>query len=245
MMGTSENIYRGQDPVDVPAYSPAIAAHHLRLPTSTVRYWALGRASYAPVIVIADRAAELLSFRNLIELHVLSAIRREHKVPLQAARRAVGYLRRKFQSQHPLSDDEMSTDGRDLFVEKYGQIINASREGQVAMRELLDAHLKRIDRDNRGDPVRLFPFTRPFTRPQLDESPRALDESPRAVVIDPRVQFGRPCISGTGVPTLIIFERFQAGEALTLLAEDYGRDVGDLEEAVRYESAAAIRSAAG
>ena len=233
-MGSTANIYRGQDPVDVPAYSPAIAAHHLRLPTSTVRYWALGRGhDYAPIIVIADRDEQLLSFRNLIELHVLSAIRRKHRVSLQAARKAVRYLRGELESQHPLSDGEMMTDGKNLFVERYGQLINASQEGQMAMRDLLDAHLQRIDRDDRGAPVRLFPFT----RPQLD--------SPRAVVIDPRVQFGRPCISGTGVPTLIIFERFQAGEALTLLAEDYGRDVGDLEEAVRYESAAAIRSAAG
>jgi uncharacterized protein (DUF433 family) len=58
----------------------------------------------------------------------------------------------------------------------------------------------------------------------------------RLVVIDPRVQFGRPCLAGTGVPTAVVIQRFNAGEELSSLADDYGRDVKEFEEAIRYET---------
>lgn len=223
-MRNAKDIYAGLSPIDAPAYTPAVVAHHLCLPITTVRYWALGRDPYKPVIALADERAHLLSFRNLVEIHVLSAVRRRHAVTLPAVRKAVEYLRRAFSSMHPLSDEQMKTDGKHLFVEKFGQLINASEEGQLAMEELLEAHLKRVERDDSGLPVRLFPFTR--LRP----------EGPQSVVIDPRVQFGRPCITGTGVPTAVVVERFKAGEALKSLADDYRREVSDIEEAIRYET---------
>jgi uncharacterized protein (DUF433 family) len=223
-MRNAQNIYGGLSPIDAPAYSPAVVAHHLCLPVTTVRYWALGRDRYKPVIVLANPKAHLLSFRNLVEIHVLSAVRRRHAVTLPAIRKAVEYLGRAFGSVHPLSDEQMKTDRKHLFVEKFGQLINASREGQLAMEALLEAHLRRVERDDSGLPVRLFPFTR--LRP----------EGPQSVVIDPRVQFGRPCIAGTGVPTAVVVGRFKAGEALTSLADDYGREVSDIEEAIRYET---------
>ncbi len=223
-MRNAKDIYGGLNPIDAPAYTPAVVAHHLRLPATTVRYWTLGRDPYKPVIVLADPRAHLLSFRNLVEIHVLSAVRRRHAVTLPAIRKAVEYLRRAFSSVHPLSDEQMKTDGKHLFVEKFGQLINASKEGQLVMEALLEAHLKRVERDDTGLPVRLFPFTRP--RP----------EGPQSVVIDPRVQFARPCITGTGVPTAVVVERFKAGEGLTSLASDYGREVSDVEEAIRYET---------
>ena len=223
-MRPAKDIYGGRGPLDAPAYTPGASAHHLGLPINTVRYWALGRDDYKPVIVLAAPTEKLLSFRNLVELHVLSAVRRQHKVSLPSVRAAVLFLRREFASEHPLSDDEMSTDGKHLFVEKFGKLINASNDGQLAMEQFLDAHLRRIERDAKGLPIKLFPFT------------RAKPEGPRSVVIDPRVQFGRPCLAGTGIPTAVVIQRFKAGEELSSLADDYRRDVRDLEEAIRYET---------
>jgi uncharacterized protein (DUF433 family) len=55
------------------------------------------------------------------------------------------------------------------------------------------------------------------------------------VVIDPRVQFGRPVLVGTGIPTEVIADRFKAGEALDDLARDYGRTPDEIQEAIRAE----------
>jgi uncharacterized protein (DUF433 family) len=54
-------------------------------------------------------------------------------------------------------------------------------------------------------------------------------------VIDPRVQFGRPCLAGTGIPTEVVVERFNAGESIREIAADYEVDPQLIEEAVRYE----------
>jgi uncharacterized protein (DUF433 family)/transposase-like protein len=226
------DLYRGRDVLDLPAYSIAETARYLDIPTATLRYWVLG-APYRtqrgvrrapPVIQIADSDEGALSFRNMVEAHVLDALRRQHHVSLPRVRAALDYLQEKFPSPHPLADPSLQTDGLDLFVVKYGKLINASRAGQTAMREMLAAHLKRIDRDAAGAPIRLYPFTR---KHDLEE--------PRVVMMDPRVQYGRPVLVRSGIPTAVVAERYKAGESIQDLATDYGREPREIEEAIRCE----------
>ncbi len=54
------------------------------------------------------------------------------------------------------------------------------------------------------------------------------------VTIDPRVSFGRPTLAESGVRTAIIVQRFRGGDSLQVLAHDYGRSIGEIEEAVRF-----------
>jgi len=100
------------------------------------------------VIRPADRDTKTLSFVNMVEVHVLDAIRRKYNIPLDKVRIAIDYLRNQFASAHPLADHRLETDGLDLFINKFGQLINVSRAGQIAMRELLQAHLSRIERND-------------------------------------------------------------------------------------------------
>lgn len=182
-----------------------------------------------PIIAVAAAPPPRLSFVNMVEAHVLSAIRYHHGLSLPTVRRAVEYLTREFGSSHPLAEEQFQTDGVNLFVERLG-LLNVSAPGQFAMREILSALLRRIDRDEHGLAIRLYPFSR---RP----SPvaQALAESPRLIVIDPRIGFGRPVLSGTGVTTLSIAERFDAGESIEALATDYSRPREEIEEAIRCE----------
>jgi uncharacterized protein (DUF433 family) len=232
------DLYGGRDPREVPTYNAINAAHYLRVPERTIRNWCFGRSWSTPagrartasgVIRPADSERRLLSFVNLVELHVLDSIRREHRIGLENVRRAVGFLSRKFETAHPLADVQMETNGKDLFVQRLGQLINASREGQLAMREVLEKFLRRIDRDPRGVAIRLFPFT----RLRSDQEPSA--DAPRLVAIDPRVAFGRPVLTGSRIPTVEIAERFMAGESFESLAADYARPIEEIEEAIRCE----------
>lgn len=229
--------HQAPDPRELPNYRLPEAAHYLRIPESTLRTWIFGQAYRTtagmrmsrPIIAIANETPPRLSFVNMVEAHVLSAIRYQHGVSLQAARRAVEYLTREFHSRHPLAEEQFQTDGVSLFVERLG-LLDLSAPGQFAMPEILRALLRRIDRDKHGLAVRLYPFS----RRALPTAP-ALEESPRVVVIDPRVAFGRPALSGTGVTTLSIAERFDAGESIEALAKDYGRPRDEIEEAIRCE----------
>jgi uncharacterized protein (DUF433 family) len=56
-------------------------------------------------------------------------------------------------------------------------------------------------------------------------------------VIDPRVAFGLPTVAN-GVRTEIVLERFEAGDRIAELAEDYDSSTEEIEEAIRYERAA-------
>lgn len=229
-------LYGGKDPRDVPSYSTWEACRYLRLPLRTVQNWSFGFSSYGgtPLIRPADAERHLLSFWNVAELHVLGALRRYHQISPQKLRRVIAYLEEYFDSSHPLLTEKMLTDGASVFVEKTGRLINATKGGQMAMRQLLEAHLERIDQDVDGLAVRLFPFVRqdPAERPA---SPTVLQNEPKIVSLDPRVRFGRPVIAGTSIPTAEIADRFRAGDGFAQLAEEYGRPEKEIEEAIRCE----------
>ena len=106
----------------------------------------------------------------------------------------------------------------------------SARLPSMGMKEIIEAYLHRVDRDPSGVAARLYPFIQ-------KRHPEAAAAEPRLVVIDPLVSFGRPVLVGTGIPTAIIAERYQAGDAMDELAEDYGLERATIEEAVRYEFA--------
>jgi len=221
-----------EDPRRLPAYVLGEAAHYLGIPPATVRSWVSGRGyptkqgsrRAAPVIAVASANPIMLSFINLVEIHVLASITRQHKIPLPTVRRAVRFLKREFNSPHPLADRAMETDKKDLFIRESGLLINASQEGQIAIRDMLDAYLSRIERDIAGFAARLYPFTGP-----------AGANVPRSVVIDPRISFGKPVLAGTNVPTVVIAQRYKAGESVRDLELDYGKSAEEIQEAIRCE----------
>ncbi len=220
------------DPRELPAYSISEAARYLILPTATIRYWSVGRKNHAPLIKVPEHSPTLLSFLNLVELHVLAAIQRKHKVKMSHVRKALEYLMvskpQLINKRHPLISRTPETDGLDLFIEQYGQLVNISRKGQTAMRDAVNAALHRIERDLDGVPTKFYPFTRTMT-----------DDAPAMIVIDSRLSAGRPVIADTGLATQIIAERYKAGESIDDLAQDYEREHAEIEEAVRCELQAA------
>jgi len=221
---------------ELPAYGVVEAAHYLRIPMATLRSWVRGRyyptesgkKFFKPLLELPDPKLPSLSFINLVEAHVLDALRRDHNIPLPKIRIALDYVTRQFRSQHPLAEQKFETDGVNLFISRFEKLISVSEAGQLAMKEMLEAHLRRVEHDSSGLAIRLYPFTRK----------RELDE-PRIVVIDPYISFGRPIIAGTGVPTSIIAERYKAGESMDELAKDYACERAQVEEAVRCELALA------
>src|ERR1700742_5102295 len=99
------------DPRDLPAYGITEAARYLRIPLETLRSWVHGRSypissgrrEFQSIIHLPDKKLPLLSFTNLIEAHILDAIRYKHKVPFDNVRRTVKYLEQQSGSKHPLA----------------------------------------------------------------------------------------------------------------------------------------------
>lgn len=176
------------------------------------------------MIEFDDPHRQLLSFTNLVELHVLIQMRRVHGIQLPKVREAVRFVGERLGVSHPLAQQRFDTDGIDLLVEHYGGLVAASAHGQVLLRGCVVDALTRIEADEEGLAARLFPYTRPGG-----------SVSPRLVVLDPRIAFGRPVLVNTGIPTSVLAERFSAGESMADLAHDYGRAAAEIEEAIRCE----------
>lgn len=219
-------------PREVPNYSVTEAARALQLPRTTLRQWAAGRYDphdpkrwmFEPLLHPASRSPLLLSFMNLVEAHVLSALRRQHQIHLAKIRVALAYLDQYTSSPHPLADQHFETDGLSIFIEQYGQLIDIGQAGQLAMRAVLESYLRRIERDTSGLAIRLYPFTSSNHT-----------ETSRAIVIDPAIAFGRPTLARRGIPTIVIAQRYKAGESIESLVEDYGCEPLEIQEAIRCE----------
>jgi uncharacterized protein (DUF433 family) len=220
------------DPRLTPAYTVSQASRYLRIPAPTVRSWvsgrnyqrAAGKARFEPVIATARGEKAKISFRNLIELAALRALRTEHGFKLSAVRQALNYARKELHVEDLLASRDLYAKPGELFLERYGELINLSRAGQLGIRAVLQGLLRRIEWD-KGLAVRFFP--------PLPNRPEC-----RTVMLDPTVSFGRPVVARIGVSTSVIVDRVNAGEDPVALASDYGATADEILDAIAYERAA-------
>lgn len=240
-----KQIYGG-DPREIPLYGLAETSRYLKINTNTLSSWVRGRNYkldggtkkwWSPVIRLPDSEKPFLSFYNLVEVHVLSGIRRIHNVQFYKVRSALNYLEKEFPSNNPLAKRDFWTDKFDLFIKESGDLICASRYGQQVIQEAVEQYLYRIDRDLDSFPFRLYPFSSEikFKMKDSKHSPRDLEIQPKNIVIDPLISFGRPTLAGTGISTNVIAGRFRAGENVKNLAKDYDIEETQIQEALSYE----------
>jgi uncharacterized protein (DUF433 family) len=152
---------------------------------------------------------------------------------MKAVRTALDYAQEQFDIDRLLLDDGLRATPGEVFLQQLDDLVNIGRGGQEVMKEILERFLQRIDRDVQGSPLRLFPFTRPTEQ-------IASGTTPRLVVIDPVIASGRPITMRRAIRTSTIADRFNAGESILDLVEDYDLDAAEVEEAIRYERPAQI-----
>jgi uncharacterized protein (DUF433 family) len=199
----------------LPNYSSVEAALYLRLKPQEVRRWTDEGVVRAPTGGI--------SFVNILELHILKGLRREYGLSFQGIRRALEEYNRTEQSEHPLLDPRLETDGAHLFLHSGDEYLNLNRSRQQGIPQILSTYLRRIDRLKECE-IRFFPF---IVREELDE--------PRTIVMSPSIAFGRPVLANTGIATEVIAGRFRARDSVSDLAEEYGVPPSMIEDAVRWE----------
>ena len=203
------------------------------MPSSTLKSWVAGRTYpvargekvWEPLIQRPDPADPRLSFSNLVEAHVVLALRKQYNVRMRQVRAALDFASSQLGIERVLLDPGLRAMPGHVFLERLRELTNLGARGQGAMPEILEAYLERIEWDPDGVPRRMFPVTR------TDH----LDSSPKILSIDPSVAFGRPTVRRRAITTAVIAERFRAGEGITGIADDYELEVSEVEEALRYE----------
>ncbi len=221
-MSSTKKIPSNKDVRYLPSYSVAEAALYLRLPESTLRKWIGGQSNFEPLIIPAHQKPLTLSFINLVEAYVLASIRREHSLPMNRIRKGLNFISQMHPSDNPLTEKDFETDGLYLLLRESGLVYDISRGSEQIALENTKECMQRIERDLNGLPIKLYPFSgtgKPY--------------KPRSIVIDPKISFGRPILSGIGIPVEIIVERYRAGESMRELAGDYQCDHEKIEEAIR------------
>ena len=226
---------QARDSREAPAYPVAEAARYLRLPVATLRIWVTGvvsathgvAAGSTRVIRPAGRDPVMLSFWNLVEAHVLRALRTDHGVSLPAVRTAMRYAEHELGIDRLLLSPELKTNAGRLFLDRYGALTDLTASGQLAMRKLFESHLRRVEWDVGQFPVRLYPFVAGVG-----------NEVSPTIAIEAGIAFGRPIILRRGISTSVIADRIDAGESVTDLAVDYEINEAEVSAAVLLERAA-------
>ena len=153
---------------------------------------------------------------------MLATIRKEHGVSLENVRRALATIKRLDRIDHPLIAHDLYTDGASLFSKAYGELLNLSANGQAALADVLEASLRRVERDETGKVIRLHPwFKDPVTEPKI-------------LSIDPRVNYGRLTLAHGGVPLDVLADFWREGDKIADLAAAYHVDPSEVETALQW-----------
>lgn len=213
--------------LELPLYGLSEAALYLRVPIKTLEYWAFGRGRMAPVIRVAAKHPRALSFMNLLECHMLASMRSPYDLRLPKIRRAVYHLNKSSRFPHPLIEQPLYTNRIDVLIKEIDKLVNLSRDGQLVIPEIMEAHLERVEYDKDCGIFKFYPFVRERSAAE-----------PKFIVINPALGFGKPVIAGTGISTAVIASRFNARESVPELANEYGLEEKQIEEAIRWETRA-------
>jgi uncharacterized protein (DUF433 family) len=206
-------------------------AAYLDVPKSTVQWWArppAGRGSLITCFAAQGRQATV-PFIGFAEAYVLSSFRKAG-VPLQRIRPAVEALAKEIGVEHALASKRLYTDGAEVLFDygnKHGERefvdLTVVRTQQRQFSAVVKGYLKRIHYGGDGwaDSVRLPAYAK------------------AEVVVDPRVAFGLPLVIRGGARVEDLVDRFQAGDSVGELAEDFGVASTEVEDVIRVATRAA------
>lgn len=234
-----KEFYGGEDPRYLLCYDATEAANYLRISKNIACGWADEQSrsrqrkeflngSQVPFRTEAHDS-QSLSFADLIKLHVLRAVASSYsrsKASKDVILRVGIALEEEVAGQsnisHSLIHTEHWFEDVDRFIDLCENLMGTPKLERRTLREAISQHIERIELDEAGMAIRLYPFTR------VRE-----ETSPRILAFDPRIAFGRLSIVGRGIPVEIIVSRYRAGDGIAAMAQDYDCPLESIEEALR------------
>lgn len=220
-----------------PLYTITEAAHVLHVPVQTFTSWAKGyrvisrygrEVTGKPLVTYYDnrrRHTPTVPFVGLAEAAFLATARRAG-VPMQRVRPALEKLKDEIGLDHALASKKLYTDGAEILYDR-------SLETDEPLSGLV------VARDNQG----VFAAVIQDFLHQISYGPSGYAERIQlteyrgvSVIVDPLINFGRPHVDKVGVEVGVIHERFDAGESVRDIADDFLMDNGEIEELLRDKS---------
>jgi uncharacterized protein (DUF433 family) len=206
-----------------PLFTLHESATYLGLPDSTLRAWARP-ADGDPLVTCFPRhgRSATVPFVGFAETYVLSALRRAG-VSMQRIRPAVARLQEEIGLEHALASRRVFTDGAEVIfdyaesVDDEAMQLAVVRTGQQHFEQVIREYLKPITYGGDGWAAQL----------QLPAYTRA------TVIVDPRQAFGQPLVVSGNARVEDLVGRFQAGETVAEISDDFGVDPVEVEDVIR------------
>lgn len=220
-----------------PRYGATEAARYIGggMKPATLRTWVAGRSYIAggrerespPLIQLPEPESRpvLLSFTNLVEAHVLNALRRVHGVQMHSVRAAIETAADELGVERLLIRRDLQTNGKGIFIRHLGQLIDLSRRCQIVIEDVIEESLQAVAYGPDEIASRLFPRV-----------PSHLGD--RVIAIDPLFSSGRPFVVRRRVSVEVLVDRLNEGEPLREVARDYDLVETEVRAALHYADAA-------
>jgi uncharacterized protein (DUF433 family) len=163
-----------------------------------------------------------LSYYQLVEVAFVATFR-GLGVSLQRIRKARDYVAQVLKSEYPFADQSWLTEGHHVLLELrniegqafVGHLVVADEHGQMGWQDLISDRFHQFDYE---DGTALVWHLRGRDNP---------------VSIDPRVSFGAPTVKG--IPTWALKGRWDAGESILDMQEDFDLREDDVRQGLQFE----------
>lgn len=207
------------DYYSTPILTARETARYVGMPESTLDVWLMDRGNSPLVHAVTPerRGWPRVPFVGVIEAYVLRALR-DLRLPMSEIRKAADLVRQEFDDPFALAHRRVVTDGVALFVQMADKSYVHARDRQIAISDVLEEHLKRIDWGVDGNASRLH----------LRDFPAAAD-----VIIDPRFGWGAPVLGQSKVKVEDLVVLWRNGVRLATIADEYGLTIDVVEDVLR------------
>ena len=209
-----------RDGLGLPIYRVGEAARYAGISAQTVSYWRRLSNRLEPPSGPGKRRD--LSYFDLVEVAFVATFR-NLGMPFKRIRIVHDYAAERFGSKHPFAQYKWFTEGHHVLLKlrevndhpPTGHLVAADAHGQIQWRGLMGERFAEFDYEQ--DIALVWHV--------------AGRESP--VKIDPRMSFGTPTVRG--LPTWVLKDRYEAGESIPSISEDYGLSEEDVRHGLDFE----------
>lgn len=210
----------------LPTYTVKDSARYVDTNLGTVTYWHYGGGSLGPALP-GKKYRKPLSYLQLVEVAFVATFRKLG-VSLQNIRKTREYASQHLNAEYPFAQYLWKTEGTNLLLElgevekepEYNNLIVGNKWGQTTWKPLVKERFKQFDYEENMALIwhvmgREYP-----------------------IIIDPRIAFGAPNVKG--IPTWVLRGRWDAGEALDEIKDDFKIDIKYIKNALDFEGIPAV-----
>ncbi|HZI37240.1 MAG TPA: DUF433 domain-containing protein [Acidimicrobiia bacterium] len=194
-------------------YDPTEAARLVRVHPETLARWTTGKH---PLVRAAFE--KFFDFEDLVSLLVIAELY-QRGIQTNDIRRGIEVLAQELGVDRPLAHmdaPKLATVGRSFFAH-IDEWADAGKGFQLAFQPVIEPVLRPLE----YDPAGMAHLWRPL----------------KFVTATPVVQAGAPCIEATRVPTATVEGLLRVGEDIEDIAYDFDLEIGQIEAALRFETA--------